>query len=380
MTEFTPATELEFKPDFGSTRNFWTSFWEGRNRRPAVLMIVERPNANGGPPPSYLDCFDGDMREVADKVLAWASGLDFLGDALPSYYLEYGPDTFAAYLGAELRLADDRSTSWSVPFVKDWDTTEIAFRRNGPWWQRTVEAAGILRERLGGRVLICPPTLCANIDALAALRGAEELLLDMVTVPGKVQKALEAVNRAHAEVMSAFHDEFEFDRFGAVNFEGAYVDGRMSRPQSDASCMIGSAMFAQFVVPCLKREALDNDAFVYHLDGPQAIHHLDALCAMEELDMIAWVPGAGNEERDWTWLYDRIDSLGKGQWRYETAIDLIMRDWQRYSSRQISFHARVGSRAVAEDLLGSLEQIEKPVGSARRKRSASRSQAFMTRP
>jgi hypothetical protein len=350
--------ELTTRRGFEATRAFWVSFWTGTNRRPAVRMLLPRPGRTVDAP-AYLACFDGDMRRVADQAVAWAESVEFLGDSLPFYYLEYGPDTFAAYLGADLRLAADRSTTWSVPFVEDWDQAEIRFHRDGTWWQKTVEAAGILRERCGGRLLVCPPTLCANIDALAALRGAERLLVDLLESPQAVARALGAVNRAHAEVMEEIHREFEFDRWGAVNIEGAYIQGRLSRPQSDASCMIGPDLFEQFVVPGLRHEALDNDAFVYHLDGPQAIHHLEALCAMEELDAIAWIPGAASENQDWGWLYDRIDALGKGQWRYRTPKDVVARAWERSTSTLLSFAVDVRSRAEAEDLLGTLERIER---------------------
>lgn len=349
---------LEFKPDFARACRFWSDFWQGKNSRPAIRVTLPRPGTQPQSAPAYLDCFDGDMGRMADQLLAWAETHEFLAESIPFYYLEFGPDTFAAWLGADLRLAPERNTTWSVPIVEDWDETEIRFRPEGHWWQRTVEAAGVLLERCGGKILICPPTLVANLDALSALRGPQRLMVDLAVCPEKVQRALAQVNAAHTEIMAACARVFQFDRYGSMNVEGAYTTGTQSRPQCDASCMISPAMFQELVVPCLASEANDADAFVYHLDGPGALKHLAALCAIPKLDMIAWVPGAGDEGKDWSALYDRIDRLGKGQWRYETSREQIVAAWRTYRSRKLAFRIHAECRAEVEDFLGELAEIQ----------------------
>jgi len=349
---------LEFKSDFARARRFWADFWQGRNNRPAIRVTLPRAGTRPQPAPAYLDCFDGDMRRIADQLLAWAETHEFLAESIPYYYLEYGPDTFAAWLGADLQLSPERNTTWSVPCVEDWDKTEIRFHPAGYWWQRTVEAAGVLLERCGGKLLICPPTLVANLDALAALRGPQQLMFDLATCPEKIERALAQVNVAHTEIMAACRAAFQLDHYGSINVEGAYTPGIQSRPQCDASCMISPAMFRELVVPCLESEANDADAFVYHLDGPGALKHLEALCGIPKLDMIAWVYGAGNEDKDWRAVYDRIDRLGKGQWRYETDREQIVAAWRTYRSRKLAFRIQAGSKAEVEDFLGELEGIE----------------------
>jgi 5-methyltetrahydrofolate--homocysteine methyltransferase len=350
---------LEFKSDFERASRFWADFWQGKANRPAIRVTLPRPGTEPQPAPAYLDCFDGDMGRIADQLLAWAETHEFLAESIPYYYLEYGPDTFAAWLGADLQLSPERNTSWSVPCVEDWDKTEIQFHPESYWWQRTVEAAGVLLERCGGKILICPPTLVANLDALSALRGPQRLMVDLAVCPEKVQRALAQVNAAHTEIMAACARVFQFDRYGSINVEGAYTPGIQSRPQCDASCMISPAMFRELVVPCLESEANDADAFVYHLDGPGALKHLAALCAIPKLDMIAWVPGAGDEDKDWSATYDRIDRLGKGQWRYAAGRTQIKDAWRRYTSRKLAFSFRAESRAEIEDLLDELAGVEK---------------------
>jgi hypothetical protein len=353
------ARQLECKPDFERASRFWDGFWRGENNRPAICVTLPCAGVPPQPAPAYLDCFDGDLRRIADQALAWAETHEFCADTIPFYYLEFGPDTFAAFLGAELQLAEDRTTSWSIPCVEDWDRAEIRFRPEGYWWQRTVEAAGILLERCAGKLLICPPTLVANLDVLAALRGPQRLMFDLAVAPEKIQRALAQVNIAHSQIMAECARVFRFHEFGSINIEGAYTAGRQSRPQCDASCMISPALFRELVVPCLESEASDADVFVYHLDGPGAIKHLEALCGIERLDMIAWVCGAGAENNDWSFLFDRIDRLGKGQWRYLTGRDTVKDAWRRYRSRKLAFTISAESPSEVEDFLGELEQIEK---------------------
>ena len=131
--------KLEFKPDFEQARRNWDAYWKGENKRPPIWITIPKPGVTPSEPPAYLEGSDGNFEPVIDQMLAWGEAYDFLGDSIPFYTLEFGPDSFAAYLGADLCFFEEQRnfTSWCVPFVKDWDDTEIKFRREGHWWQMT---------------------------------------------------------------------------------------------------------------------------------------------------------------------------------------------------------------------------------------------------
>lgn len=353
--------DLQFKPDLTQALSFWDAFWAGSNRRPAMLAELPRPSCRPVEQPPYLAPFDGDLHQLAHRLIAWGETHQFLGDKIPIYYLEFGPDTFAAYLGCRLILAEDRATSWSVPFVEDWDRVEIHLQRESYWWQRTLEAIHILRSHLDGLMLVTPPTLVANLDSLAAMRGPQALLFDLIERPEQVQRALAQVCQAHREILSLLAAELDMDRDGSVNLEGVYSRGRQSRPQCDFSAMISPAMFRRFVVPCLESEGRDASTMTYHLDGPGAIGHLPALCEIPSLDIISWVWGTGNEAKDWDFLYDRIDRLGKGQMHTQVSPARTRQLWAKYRSRKLVCHTEVSSPGEFADLLGELEHIEKAV-------------------
>ena len=361
--------ELEFKPDFDQVRQRWDSFWTGANTRPLVLAVLPKAGTKAAEGPRYMSWFDGPFEPVIDQLLAWGRTHEFLGESMPSFCLHFGADTMAGYLGGDLKLADDEggSGSWAVPFIEDLDKTEIRFRKDGYWWKRTVQFGQALRQRCDGKLLIAGPPLAANLDVLAAMRGSQNLLMDLVLCPDAVKRALDSVCRAHAEIIQALAELLGWDHLGSVNNEGTYVSGRHCRPQCDFSCMIGEEMFRQFAVPCLRSEGNDNDAFVYHLDGPGAIRHLPALCELEALDLVCYIPGQPGQpgRQHEASLYAKIDGLGKGQmflfdankekitfgWKKED----IRRAWRTLKSRKLIFQADVSSKAEADDLLGELE-------------------------
>ena len=355
-----PDLTLEFKPSLNNTLGTWMEFWSGNNTRPIILATLPRAHSRVVEPPPYLTAFDGDFHELAHQLLAWAETHEFLGDTIPNYYLEFGPETFATYLGCDLQLAADRSTSWSIPFVEDWDKVEIRFHRESYWWQRTLEAFEILHSHLDGKMMIAAPALLGNLDALASLRGPQRLLMDLIDRPDQIERALEQVCRAHSEVLEALAQELEMDGIGSMNVEGLYFPGRHSRPQCDFSAMISPAMFREFVIPCLESEANDAGAFTYHLDGPNAIRHVPALCKMEKMDIIVYAIGAGTEDWDWNFLYDQIDRLGKGQiLYYEMTPARVKEFWQKYRSKRLVFIPKVSSPHEVEELIGELQLLDK---------------------
>ncbi|MDO8685906.1 MAG: hypothetical protein Q7J78_04455, partial [Clostridiales bacterium] len=191
--------KLEFKPDFERAQQMWEAFWKGENNRPLINIVVPKQGVEPVKFPKYLAGRDGNFQPVIDQALAWADTHEFIGEALPIFILEWGPDTFSTFLGADMKFSPEHDpiTGWCVPFVKDWDDVEIRFQRDSYWWQMTVNFIREIRRQCDGKLLIYPPTLVANLDSLAAIRGTENLLMDLLICPDKVKKALDAVCRAH---------------------------------------------------------------------------------------------------------------------------------------------------------------------------------------
>ncbi len=348
--------ELEFKRDFAQAQANWEAFWRGENTRPLISAIVPKPGVEPVPKPPYTSGRDGNFAPVIAQVLQYMETHEFVGEAIPFYQIEFAADHFAGLLGAELRFREDEhGYGWAVPFVQDWDDVQIAFRPDGFWWERTVAFAEALRRVADGRFLIAPPTMVANLDALSALRGPQDLLLDLVEQPDKVHRALQQVTRAWEEISDALAELLDFATYGSINRHGMYTTGRINVPQCDFSCMISPAMFREFALPHLTREFAGLDGGEYHLDGPGAIKHLEALCEIPDLDVVQWVPGDGpGQEMDWTWLYEKIDALGKGQILGGNP-ERVRRLWRQFRSRTLFFTMSFPDRASAEAFIAEME-------------------------
>ena len=351
--------QLEFKADFEEARQRWSAYWSGESDRPLVASVIPKSGVTPVEPPAYTSGFAGDFEPVIDQVLAWARTHEFLGEAIPFCYLEFGPDHFSSLLGADMRAHEDSgATSWLVPFVDDWDAARIEFRPDSYWWRRTVDFVKAMRARCDGKLLIAGPTLVAGLDCLAAIRGQERLAMDLVEQPGAVQRALADVRRAYEAILDGLALELDYATWGSINRHGFYSPGRINVPQCDFSCMISGEMFMQFELPCLAHETDQLDHSCYHLDGSGAIRHLEAICSLPRMHAIQWQPGAGRgSERDWMDLYRRIDSLGKGQVLGGNAsrIEYMTRELH---SRRLYFRTSI-PRDEMDALLLSLEKIRR---------------------
>ncbi len=350
--------ELEFRPDFEAVRKRWDAFWRGENPRPMLLAQAPREGIEPVAYPLCTQVLEGDIRPLADRVIQWARAREFLVDAIPWYYLEFGPDQFTTFLGCDMIPAPDgRSGGWVVHNLEDIEAADIRFRRESKWWRRYAECAQILRERCDGRMLVASCTLVANLDSLTALRGAQNLHLDLVEKPEAVRRALAQITAAHADILDALATLYDYRRLGSITRHGVYSRGRTNVPQCDFSCMISPAMFREYALPCLREEMERMDAVTYHLDGPDSIRHLEALCGIEKLDIIQWQPGAGNAaEQDWTPLYERIVSLGKGV-IYHGPAKTFLTLARRLGTKRLIGVISEKSRREAEECLNALERM-----------------------
>ncbi len=212
-----------------------------------------------------------------------------------------------------------------------------------------------MRARCDGKLLLAGPTLVAGLDCLAAIRGVENLLMDLLLVPDKVEAALKDVCYAYKEILEALSIELGVKEYGNINRHGMYSFGKINVPQCDFSCMISTEMFKKFEVPCLMQEAKILNSVEYHLDGPGALVHLPIICKIANIDVIQWVPGSGEaEKKDWTELYKKIDNFGKGQ-ILGGDQERIKRFLKELKSRKLFFVTEARSRKEAKHFLRELE-------------------------
>ena len=171
-----------------------------------------------------------------------------------------------------------------------------------------------------------------NVDILAALRGPQTLLFDLVDRPEWVELKVQEINQAFFEAFDAFASVLR-DGFGGNGFIfNVWGPGRTAKVQCDACAMFGPAMFRRFVTPALTQQCDWLDFALYHLDGEDCLVNLDELLAIEPLQAIEWTPrrlsvgDSGGHPRHWE-LYRRILAAGKSVQaigvRYDEVLPLL---------------------------------------------------------
>jgi hypothetical protein len=236
------------------------------------------------------------------------------GEAFPYFDTHIGPGSLGMFLGVEAELAPD--TVWYKPCITDPDSQPpLKFDPQHPWFlkHRAIIEAGMRRSR--GHYLVGMPDLIENVDTLAALRGTDALLIDMIERPDWVKQRVAEINQAYFEafdhLFEIIQDPWGGNAFSAFKIWGA---GRTAKVQCDMAAMISPKMFAEFVVPALSEQCEWLDYSLYHLDGTQAIIHLDRLLEIDVLDAIEWTPQAGHPQGgdpEWYGLYRRVLAGGK---------------------------------------------------------------------
>ncbi|MFP4175589.1 MAG: trimethylamine corrinoid protein 2 [Candidatus Brocadiia bacterium] len=308
---------MKWKENWRAVKGHFTDWWNQEGLVIAIPAPLSEPREGIKPPPETDDLETAwlDPEYRLQRGLHAMASTYWGADAFPSFNTMIGPGSLGSLLGAEPVL--EPSTVWYKPCIDDPDsygTIELQVENNR-WLDIHMAIVEIALENARGRFLVGMPDLIENIDTLAALRGSETLLMDLIERPDWVTEKLTEINRAFFEAFDLFYDQIKDEEGGNV-FQafGLWGPGKTAKVQCDFSCMISETMFNKFVVPSLTEQCEWLDYAMYHLDGTTALQHLDALLEIEPLDAIEWTPQAGVEgggDPRWYEMYRRIKDAGK---------------------------------------------------------------------
>lgn len=305
---------LEYKPDLEDAKRYWRAYWQGEIiDRPLAAVKAFKDIRNAPPWPRAVNGL-GNTDAALAEWNDWAARVAWLGEAMPFLNPNFGPDMFAAWLGGQLEHSSlsDEPTTWAVPVVNDWDNHDLEHPR-GIWWERMLDFMRKAADATRGKAIVGVPDLHSNMDALAALRGPENLCLDILETPGKIDLAMHSMRRAYRPIFEALESAGEMIQRGYIGWVPFYCEQRFACIQCDFICMISPEHFRRWILPALEEEATYLDHCVFHLDGPGALVHLDDILAISNVDVIQWIPGAGSPPQiEWMDLLMQIQKAGKG--------------------------------------------------------------------
>ena len=304
-----------WKQNLEETKQHYINWW---NHKGIVLNMWEHfqqgvtPHADIPEPRPYKDLnqrwFDPEWRaEYLDWYVAHSS---LKADILPVANTQLGPGSLAAILGGVFEGGED--TIWIHPNPNY--TDNIVFDPQHPNWLLHKELLRACKEKAQGHYYVGMPDLMEGLDVLAALKGTDQVLLDTVMYPERLEHQMQQINDIYFQVFDELYDIIREGDEMTFCYFSSWAPGKMSKLQSDISTMISVDDYRRFVQPFIREQCQRIDYTLYHLDGVGAIHHLDALLEIQELNAIQWTPGVGEPQGGspkWYDLYKKILASGK---------------------------------------------------------------------
>jgi hypothetical protein len=292
------------------------AFWRKELAYGPLLWITVPLAKPGTPPrePATEDALWTDVEYVMAKAEYDLSSTYFAGDALPVFCPWLGPDQFAAWLGAPLQLKPRENTSWVRPFLNAaGGYPEFRLDPSNRWWSLYLEIVRASVEGGKDKWITAYPDLHTGIDALAALRGPEQLMFDMLESPEMVHRAMAQMTQLWKEIVDVVSEIVLPTGQGTTNWTMGWSRKRfVCIGQNDFSCLISPQMFAEFCLTDTLECANHVDRTIYHLDGPGALKHLPQILQIERIDCVQWIQGAGKSlPSQWLSVLQDIQAAGK---------------------------------------------------------------------
>ena len=242
-----------------------------------------------------------DVEHQVDLFERSLEGRAFHGETFPIYWPNLGPNVYAAFYGAELEFGE--VTSWSEPVVWDWDDLKgLKLDRDNVYFRKIEELTRHALERCQGRYLVGYTDLHPGIDCAAAWRGMDQLCVDMVDNPERVQELAERAIADFDVVYGHFDAMLKAGGQPSSSWMGIPSFGRMHIPSCDFAALISPRHFQEFALPILQREVQGMTHNVFHLDGKGVARHLDAILSVPDVHAIQWVQGVGDDLPIMQWV------------------------------------------------------------------------------
>lgn len=316
--------------------NRFEQWWHGELTGRPLMYVAARREAAQRPMerPAMPEDFYTDVDYLLAAHEARACGLRYLAEGFSSFSADLGPGSLALYLGAEPNFQWD--TVWYRPCMEDLKGhPPLRYDPDNRWWRLHQQMMGRAQAAAQGRFRVNIPDMIENIDILAAMRGPQDTLYDLMDEPEAVMERLEEIDQVYFNYYDAFYQMLKAPD-GSSSYTAFHIlgRGRVAKIQCDFSAMMSPQQFRQFILPSLRRQTERLDHSLYHLDGPDAIRHVPCLMELTQLDALQWTCGAGQPDGGcsrWDPIYDQVTEAGKSLW--VMLQDGGVQDWIRGAER-----------------------------------------------
>lgn len=343
--------KLKYKDDFKEAKKYWNAFWEGEIiDRPLIIASFPKYENKIVTGPPYLSGIDGNYKEVIEKFEEYCENTIFFAESIPSLNISFGPDTISYFVkGGEKNVRIKSNTAWIEPFIHDWNEFKrIEIEKDGKWYKRFIDFYKYASLMGDGKFLIQMPDFHTHLDLLRAIRGTENLCIDLIERPDFIKKILEEIKDIFIDIYMDIYNSTNMRKWGTTCWIPFYSEKKYAVIECDFICMISNEMFRKFALPYIEYEAEFLDHSIFHLDGPGALRHLDDLLSIKKINSIQWVPGAGEKPHiHWIDLFKKILKSKKSIVIYPNSIDEVK-----------IFHKELGPVGVVYHFWGQIKNLK----------------------
>jgi hypothetical protein len=258
--------------DFETIKQRFDAFWEhGILDRPLIHITAPRKYRVEVEIPTVEKLEDRwvNVNYILKRLEYYFENTIFLGDAIPQYWPNLGPNSLTAFLGGELVFLDEE-TSWVKPFIEDLESYNPVLDESNMWWRTMNKILDAVCRVARRNFLVGIPDLHYGGDSLAATVGTQRLVRALYNQPGEVKRLIRRLTEICIQVFEAYYGKISQVQKGSISWIPAYSRGRFFPLQDDFSGLVSPRMFKEFFLEeqVILSKHLDNS--IFHLDGPMA--------------------------------------------------------------------------------------------------------------
>ncbi|MBQ7089610.1 MAG: hypothetical protein IJN82_00660 [Clostridia bacterium] len=305
---------MSFNDQYKAQLDRYEQFWNRANTdRPVLNLVGPKQGAVSFKKPESLEQRWLDEEYVINRFRHYRENTDFVGDAVPMLFTDFGPGCLSACIGGNYDLGPNTIWLDRRPIIEDWeDLPNIEFNENSEMWQNVL--------RLQNKFLTDPSVhfsvtdIGGIMDIIASLRGTQELLYDVYDYPDEIKELSKRITQIWKKV---FDQQIETVKKSGLPYN-TWMEIPSAKPwyplQCDFSYMLSPDHFREFVLDDLTELAQYVERPIYHLDGVGELPHLDMILEIPGLMGIQWAPGAGEApewDEKWFPIYRKIQDKNK---------------------------------------------------------------------
>ena len=351
--------EFQFSEHLEHTKKYAAAFWQHEMLdRPyvAVTAPIKKHQWDNSPAHSFRTAMSGNYAPLFDAFEDHIAKTHYAGEALPVVHVSLSPDQYAAFLGGKIEASSENQTTWVMPCVEDLEDFEVKIDQSeNSYYQILKRYLEYGAKRADGKYMLEMLDFHSNMDALSALRSAQELIYDIYDSPEEVHRVLDAINDTYAGVYQMAYDTMNGKKWGTMGWHPIYCEDRAATLQCDFSAMANPDMGREYIFPSIEREAACLDHNIYHLDGKDALCHLDTVLGMDCIDAVQWVPGAGQPRSlEWMDVLKKVQAAGKSLWIFDWTAEEIKAHYKELQPDKVAFTLETETPDEADELLDFL--------------------------